>query len=358
MRELFDEAKVRRALSILIEPGAVFEIRAVEAKLAGSYRPQTISGYFNSIDRCIAELGKLVSAEGVYLTMNPVDPALLARRHNRLDNVGKDSTTGDQHVVELLRFLVDVDFDRPKGISTTNEQKELTRKKAREIYAYLKKRGWPLPVAGDSGNGHHLIYWIKLSSAEKELLKAALEALADCFDEGQVKVDRTVYNPSRIIKLYGTLACKGDNTKERPHRLSKILDVPKSLEVVSAEQLQELVDDLLPKEQPAPSNPAPAGPAYATFELEAFLLKHAIAHKEKRVLPDGREMWLLEACPFNPDHNGTEVAVFRWPEGKLGFQCKHSSDVGKGWKDFRQHFEPARKAPLVRLGDSNLTSRR
>ena len=108
------------------------------------------------------------------------------------------------------------------------------------------------------------------------------------------------------------------------------------LQVLSAEQLQELVDELLP-EQLAPSK-VPA--AHETFDVEAFFQKHAIAYKEKRILSDGREMWLLEACPFNPDHNGTEVAVFRWPSGKLGFQCKHSSDTGKGWKDFRRHFEP------------------
>ena len=76
------------------------------------------------------------------------------------------------------------------------------------------------------------------------------------FDGDGVKIDRSVHNPARIVRLYGTLAAKGDNTKERPHRLSKILKAPESLEVVSAEQLRALVDELKPEEPPPAGQPA------------------------------------------------------------------------------------------------------
>src|SRR5581483_3191670 len=46
---------------------------------------------------------------------------------------------------------------------------------------------------------------------------------AHLFDNDRVKLDRKVFNPSRICKLYGTLARKGDPTPERPHRLSRIV---------------------------------------------------------------------------------------------------------------------------------------
>jgi hypothetical protein len=261
MSELFSQDEVRKALSAMLEPGAVFEVRAVEAKLAGSYRPGTISGYFDSIDACIAALKKLVSADGVYVTMNPVDPALLARRHNRLDNVGKTATTGDQHILGRRWLLFDVDFKRASGISTADAEKEITKKKTREIYAYLKDRGWPLPIVADSGNAYHLNYRIELSREDDGLVEKVLDALAGRFDGEGVELDRGVHNPSRIIKLYGSLVCKGDNTKERPWRLSKILDAPESLQVVSVEQLRSLVDELLPKEpgKPKGSNSRSAG---------------------------------------------------------------------------------------------------
>jgi hypothetical protein len=42
-----------------------------------------------------------------------------------------------------------------------------------------------------------------------------------------------VFNPARIWKLYGTWARKGDDTKSRPHRLSRIFpDAPEKFEDV------------------------------------------------------------------------------------------------------------------------------
>ena len=35
-------------------------------------------------------------------------------------------------------------------------------------------------------------------------------------------MDLTNYNPARIFKLYGTLAQKGRNTADRPHRMARI----------------------------------------------------------------------------------------------------------------------------------------
>ena len=105
-----------------------------------------------------------------------------------------------------------------------------------------------MPLVADSGNGYHLDYRIELSCEDDGLVEKALDGLANCFDGDGVELDRGVHNPSRIIKLYGTLACKGDNTEERPWRLSKILQAPDTLQVVTSEQLRALVDELLPKE--------------------------------------------------------------------------------------------------------------
>ena len=91
MSELFVENEVRKALSLLIAPGCVFEVRALDAKLSGNYRTGIISGYFDNADACITELRKLTSAMGMYITLNPVNPALLARRANRLDLAGKNA---------------------------------------------------------------------------------------------------------------------------------------------------------------------------------------------------------------------------------------------------------------------------
>jgi hypothetical protein len=171
MKALFNEAEVRKTLAKVITSGAVFEVRALDAQLSSNWRTATISGYFNNPDACVSELGKLTRAKGIYVTLNPVNPALLARCANRLDYAEKNSTTNDQHILELRRLLLDVDPERPSGISASNSEKEAAHKKAREIHDYLRGRGWPLPIVADSGNGYHLQYCVDLPCDDEKVLE-------------------------------------------------------------------------------------------------------------------------------------------------------------------------------------------
>jgi hypothetical protein len=337
MTALFNETEVRKALSLLCPPDSVFEIRALEAKLAGSYRSEIISGYFNNAEACLKELKKLTAARGIYVTLNPVDPALLSRCANRLDAAKRYALTGDHHIKRRMWLLIDTDPKRPSGISATDAEKAAARKKTTEIYRFLKARGWPEPVVADSGNGFHLLYRVELPANDEKLLERVLCALADRFDGDGVTLDRSVFNPSRIAKLHGTLAAKGDNTKERPHRLSKIIKAPQRFLVVTSEQLRALVDELAPAEPPPAVQPAVQR---GGFDVDAFLARHGVAVAERISQPNGTIKWRLERCPFNPDHETPDAAVFQMLGGKLGFKCLHTSCVDKHWQDFRRHFEP------------------
>jgi hypothetical protein len=81
----FSKTEVLNTIAKIIERGAVIEVRALDAQLFGNRRIGTISGYFDNGDACVRELEKLTAAKGIYITANPVNPALLARRANRLD---------------------------------------------------------------------------------------------------------------------------------------------------------------------------------------------------------------------------------------------------------------------------------
>jgi hypothetical protein len=96
-----------------------------------------------------------------------------------------------------------------------------------EVKAYLSGQGWPAPIVADSGNGYHALYPIDLPRDDGGIIERCLKALADRFDTERVTIDTSVFNPSRITKLYGTTPHKGDHTPERPHRPSRILEVPK-----------------------------------------------------------------------------------------------------------------------------------
>jgi len=118
----FNETEVRKAISLLIEPGAVFEVRCLDAQLDSNRRKGTVSGYFNKPDACVAELGKLTGAKGIYVTLNPIKPALLARCANRMDYAEKNATTNDQHILNRRWLLLDVDADRPSGVSASDSE--------------------------------------------------------------------------------------------------------------------------------------------------------------------------------------------------------------------------------------------
>ncbi|PQJ96957.1 hypothetical protein [Chromatium okenii] len=82
------------------------------------------------------------------------------------------------------------------------------------------------------------------STNDSTLIKDTLKVLAEQFDTDIVKVDPTVYNPSRISKLYGTTACKGDEVPEMGiiHRQAKLLAVPDSIIPLELAKLQAFVN--------------------------------------------------------------------------------------------------------------------
>ena len=62
--------------------------------------------------------------------------------------------------------------------------------------------------------------------------RAAADARRLIAAADKVHLDSSVFNPARIWKFYGTLAAKGDSIPSRPHRVSRILEIPTPLEVV------------------------------------------------------------------------------------------------------------------------------
>lgn len=336
-----NETDIRYALSVLKEPGEVFEVRALDAKLDGGYKTSPVSGYFDDPGSCVKELQRLFVArddyktpKGIYITLNAIDPALLARRVNRLDY--SKTTTSDTNVIRRKWLLIDTDPVRPSDISASEPEKQAARELAREIYSALKARGWPEPVICDSGNGWHLLYRIDLPAQDDKLIERVVNGIADKFESEKVDIDRTMFNPARITKLYGTLAAKGDNTKDRPHRLSRVHKVPVELVPVSEAQLRSLADEWAP----VPSAPGPVSSnGQAPFDMESFLSRHGVAWKKRGPWGGGATKWELEQCPFcGNGRNGSIVSLA--PDGTRGFKCQHSSCVDKHWKEFRAKVDP------------------
>ncbi len=226
-------------LRVFIVPGQTFELRAPKAQLPGRKKPSNLSRLLVADDDLIAaahEARKLSArAPGVYFTLNPVRADLEA---------GRSATDGD--ILARRWLLLDFDPTRPADVSATDAEKAAAAVLGEEVRNFLMARGWPAPVRADSGNGRHLLYLVDLPADDGGLVKRVLEALAARFDTPTCTVDRKVFNPSRICKVYGTEVRKGEATAERPHRFARVLEVPEALKVVTREQLEAIVEELTP----------------------------------------------------------------------------------------------------------------
>jgi len=215
--------------------GGVTEVRILGK---GSFKG-TASGYFDHehLDALIAAIAPLangvrprlpygdyprISEANIYVSLHPVNRALLARSANRIQRA--EATTSDADIVAY--DLVGIDFDpvRPAGISSSDEEKAAALEVCHAVRAYLDDLGIRTILA-DSGNGYHLLVPITPYAdvgAVAAAIHRLLQHLSNRFSTERVSVDTTVSNPSRIWKLYGTQSVKGDATSDRPHRWATI----------------------------------------------------------------------------------------------------------------------------------------
>lgn len=376
----FRSDEIQRALAAMIEPDAVFEIRILEPKRGNrGYVPRVIYGYFNEpskVSEALASLG-LDGAKGVYVTLNPVNPALLARSCNRFTEAKDGQTTSDKDILIRRWLLVDIDPKRPAGISASDDEKRAAHQNARGVFTFLKGLGWPSPIVTDSGNGFHLLYRIDVP-ADSNSVKQCLDALAARFSDEAVAIDTSVFNPARIIKLYGTRTEKGDHCPElgRAHRLSALLDVPESLQVVSEEMLELLASEAVPSKT---SSGTPViekcddSPEHIRFirsasstqqqwdkeRVQQFVDNH-LAHccPASAVAYDGGFKWVLDICPFNPDHTNHSAVIVIKADGTLGFRCLHDGCKEHNWRALRAKFDPGNLKTLGRTAHPSEASTR
>lgn len=339
---------IHDSLTALFQPGQIIEVRAISDD-------GMASGYFDSFESLVQKvkiLGDEGRYQGIYVTLNEVNPALLARRANRIKMrlSKKDSTTSDADILRRRWLPIDIDPVRPSGVSSSEEEHASALWLADLVKGFLSELGWPEPLVGDSGNGAHLLYRIDLPNdpESRELVKGCLETLSVLFSnrtEGSrcpCLVDTANFNAGRIWKLYGTLSRKGDSTPERPHRRSAILSLGNE-GVVSPEQMKNLVS-LLPKEDPGPMKSSLSrNKPGQVINLGEWLDVHHLLYDAKPY--QGGMLYVLSECPFSGDHRDGAYAI-QFPSGAIYAGCHHQSCGGgsQRWTELKEMFDgPGKK---------------
>lgn len=324
-----NEITIRRTFELLKQENELIEVRLIGART-------NLSGYFKSVDNVIKSLSKISNCN-VYFVLNRISDACYAREQSeKLIEKAKNTTT-DKDITNRDWFLIDVDPKRASGVSSSDSEKEKAKFTINKVYSFLRDRGFSQPIICDSGNGYHLLYKINFENtkANADLIKQCLAVLDMYFSDEYCDIDKTVFNASRITKLYGTKAVKGNDTSDRPHRESGFIRVPEQIKetnIILFEHLAELM-------------PKPEAPTYTNnygrdkFDLEGFISKHGLAVTSKQSISGGTK-FILDHCVFDENHKGKDAVIFQMDNGAISYKCFHNSCSDKKWQDVRLMFEP------------------
>ena len=288
------------------------------------------AGYFDSPDTLATEVAKHDGRANLYVTLNPVDPDLLARAQNHIKDRLRD-TTADENVPHLHWLFIDVDPIRPSGISSTETEREAAYEVLTAAVSALESLEWPEPLTAMSGNGYYALYRLDLPNdpASKALLKAVLGTLSARFSNSSAHIDTGVFNPARICGIVGSLKMKGDSTDERPHRRSHILSAPEELRAVTEAQLAALAEI----QEPAPVRAQQSGRAPLLTNL---LDAAGIQYREQPPDANGVTWYHVQRCPFHADGKDFECGVGqKLPAGAYAGHGFHPECADKGWQEWK-----------------------
>jgi len=212
---------------------AMRDARAIELRhLFGS---KAEAGLFDDVGRLRAVISDRASVGNLYVTLNRPVPS--KRAANTMGRRGLH----DEDIERIVRLPFDFDPVRPTGTSSTARELAMAVVQRDRFGAAQYALGWPMPALGVSGNGAHAIYRCMLRAGPhtRDALRIPYTAFKNDFSTESVLFDSTVYNASRIWRLYGTINRKGIPTDERPHRRAEIV-IPHTWAAVSPEQVFRL----------------------------------------------------------------------------------------------------------------------
>ena len=323
--------EIKKFFEVIKDNDQLTEIRILGDK-------KTFSGYFADSDSIIKEIANYENFN-IYFTLNKINEACASRTQSNHIIPNPKTTTSDNDIILREWVLIDLDPKRPADTNATDEEKIKAQSVVNRIYGFLQNAGFSNPIVADSSNGYHLLYKVMMNNnpEKNELVKKFLNTLAIMFSTEEVEVDTSVFNPSRICKLYGTTSRKGSNTKERPQRESKILRIPKEVKVTPIVLFEKVVAMI-----PEPEKPTYQNNYNPVFNIDEFIHRSGIK-VEREIQIGGARKLLLKECPFDSNHKSPDSAIFILPNGAIGFKCFHNSCSSHSWADLRALYEPKRE---------------
>jgi hypothetical protein len=217
--------EIKKMWSIFdLDPDSFLELRAIWPKRTGDMRAP-ITKHFRVTRDSIEETKAIFEKEAlslntdgynVYIVMNPISSGF---DRNKV-------AASDSDIKYRRLLLIDIDRKSDKENPANDAEIEEAQKMARKIMEALQVKGWANPFLTMSGNGCHIYYKldkIPNSKETKNEIAGLLKNLATKFNSETMEIDTSVYNASRITKVPGTIARKGNESTERKYRMAVVL---------------------------------------------------------------------------------------------------------------------------------------
>lgn len=332
MQNNFDIKQVYQFWDVFKGGNQLTEIRLIASD------GRTASGYFTDPNVMIEAVKPYINEYSVYFTINSINPDCYGRPQRDKIMPRVKNTTTDGEIILRDWVLLDLDSKRASGVNATEEQLSNAKKKANEVYKFIKDNGFYDPIVICSGSGVHLYLRCALLPSEENnaLVKRFTQAMSMLFSDEQVEVDEKVFNLGRIARVCGYYNRKGTNSdKDRPQRLCEFVRVPSEIKVNEKEYFEKIAA-LYPEEvKPTREN------NYSTekFDLDSFLDKYDINVKKIEQVAGGKK-YVLDHCIFNESHRGKDAVIFQRENGAISYVCLHNSCSHYTWHDVRIKFEP------------------
>ncbi len=338
MNKNYEEFKKEctKAMEVLGIYDRALEMRMIKTKKG------TISGYYENKEKLLRDTFRYDGVNNIFFTLNVFSEDLLARGKDKLIEYASH-TTSDSEITRRELLLIDVDPKRPAGVSSTDEELQSSKIVLMDVVNFLTSEGFPEPVIACSGNGYHALYKVDSPNTKEvtQLYKEFLYALDSKFSNEKAQIDKTTYNPARITKMYGTIACKGDSTESRPHRRSRIVQAPNEFNVVD-ESLLKKVSELYTNKNTTSKKVSTVhnkSVVKGSINIEEWLREKGLDVSKVKEEVD-RTVYVLEKCPWNSNHTDKSASITQFNTGAISAKCHHDSCSHENWSSLKSLYEP------------------
>ncbi len=208
------------------------------------------SGFFNL--GSLASLSKLAEEAiysnqrgySAYWVPNPLNSHVWGRRRDKVqENKPKGGMASDSDVFERRWLLIDIDPIRDPLYSdspSSQAEKDATKDLLFVIETALAVRcGVTQWIEVDSGSGCHL--YVSLAIDHGDYAADILRRLDELFSTDRARVDTSIFNLARIMKIPGTRAWKPTMCPGREARMSRITGVEKGEPISQLDLLERLM---------------------------------------------------------------------------------------------------------------------